>query len=83
MSDSARHETRWTPLQLSGIRVLLALLSTKGVGGGGKGKTFPQGFFTVGFSLYDMIAEPLHYILSWYLITGKAEPNRRLLTLQS
>lgn len=55
----------------------------KGSGGGGKGKTFPQGFFTVGFSLYDMIAEPLHYILSWYLITGKAEPNRRLLTLQS
>lgn len=51
--------------------------------GGGEGKTFPQGFFTVGFSLYDMIAEPLHYILSWYLITGKAEPNRRLLTLQS
>lgn len=40
----------------------------RGGGRKGKGKTFPRGFFTVGFSPYDMIAEPLHYILSWYLI---------------
>lgn len=52
----------------------------RGRGGKGKGKTFPQGFFTVGFSPYNMIAEPLHCILSWYLTQVRLS-YRQFLTL--